>query len=106
VSLRPLTTKKVDVIVEYLREYEAICKKASSRGSGDQMEMFDEKKPEAENLMTGSLYQIIIDIFYSIDVLSTLLHSLCFNSEIEYFFIPVFFVVFLFTLIFFIVIFA
>jgi hypothetical protein len=38
-----LTTKKVDFIVEYLRDYEAICKKALTRVSGAQMELFDEK---------------------------------------------------------------
>jgi hypothetical protein len=54
VSLTPLTTKKVDFIVEYLFEYEAICKKALTRVSGAQMELFDEK-PEVENLVTGSL---------------------------------------------------
>jgi hypothetical protein len=43
VSLTPLTTKKGDFIVEYLREYEAICKKALIRVSGAQMELFDEK---------------------------------------------------------------
>jgi hypothetical protein len=31
-------------IVEYLREFEAICKKALARESGVQMELFDEKK--------------------------------------------------------------
>jgi hypothetical protein len=35
--------KKIDFIVEYLREYEAICKKALTRGSVAQMELFDEK---------------------------------------------------------------
>jgi hypothetical protein len=35
--------KKIDFIVEYLREFEAICKKALARGSGAQMELFDEK---------------------------------------------------------------
>jgi hypothetical protein len=55
VSLTPLTTKKVDFIVKYLREYEAICKKASTRESGTQMELFDEKKPLVKNLVTGSL---------------------------------------------------
>jgi hypothetical protein len=43
VSLTPLTTKKVDFIVEYLRKYEAICKKALTCGSRAQMELFDEK---------------------------------------------------------------
>jgi hypothetical protein len=43
VSLTLLTTKKVDFIVEYLREYEAICKKALTSVSGAQMELFDEK---------------------------------------------------------------
>jgi hypothetical protein len=47
--------KKIDFIVEYLREYEAICKKAIILWSRAQMELFDEKKPEAKNLMTGSL---------------------------------------------------
>jgi hypothetical protein len=35
--------KKIDCIVEYLREYEAICKKALTRGSRAQVELFDEK---------------------------------------------------------------
>jgi hypothetical protein len=35
--------KKIDFIVEYLREYEAICKKALTPGSRTQMELFDEK---------------------------------------------------------------
>jgi hypothetical protein len=38
-----ITTKKVDFIVKYLREYEAICKKALTRVLGAQMEFFDEK---------------------------------------------------------------
>jgi hypothetical protein len=42
-SLTPLITKKVYFIVEYLREYEVICKKALTRESGAQMELFDEK---------------------------------------------------------------
>jgi hypothetical protein len=47
--------QKVDFIAEYLREYEAICKKALTCESGAQMELFDEKKLEVENLVTGSL---------------------------------------------------
>jgi hypothetical protein len=47
--------KKIDFIVEYLCEFEAICKKALARGSGAQMGLFDELKPEVENLVTGSL---------------------------------------------------
>jgi hypothetical protein len=43
VSLTPLTTKKVDFIVKYLREYEAIYKKALTHVSGAQMKFFDEK---------------------------------------------------------------
>jgi hypothetical protein len=43
VSMTPLTTNKVDYLVEYLREYEAICKKALTRVSGAQLELFDEK---------------------------------------------------------------
>jgi hypothetical protein len=53
--LTPLTAKKVYFIVEYLREYEAICKKAWSPVSGAQMELFDEKKTEVENFVTESL---------------------------------------------------
>jgi hypothetical protein len=41
--MTPLNTKKVDFIVEYLREYEAICKKALTHVSGAQMELLDEK---------------------------------------------------------------
>jgi hypothetical protein len=43
VSLTQRTIKKADFIVEYLREYEGICKKAFNLGSGAQMELFDEK---------------------------------------------------------------
>jgi hypothetical protein len=43
VSLTPLTTKKVNFIVEYFHEYEAICIKALTHVSGAQMELFDEK---------------------------------------------------------------
>jgi hypothetical protein len=39
--------KKIDFMVVYLREYEAICKKA-------QMELFDEKM-EVRNFVTSSL---------------------------------------------------
>jgi hypothetical protein len=35
--------KKFDLIVEYLREYKAICKKALTHGSRAQIELFDEK---------------------------------------------------------------
>jgi hypothetical protein len=42
-SITPLTTKKIDFIVKYLLEYEAICKKALTRGSWAQMELFEEK---------------------------------------------------------------
>jgi hypothetical protein len=38
-----LTTKKVDFTVKYLREYEAICKKALTHVSDAQMELFYEK---------------------------------------------------------------
>jgi hypothetical protein len=48
VSLTPLTTKKVNFQVEYLREYEAICKKALTRVSGAQMELFDEKNQRSK----------------------------------------------------------
>jgi hypothetical protein len=47
--------QKVDFIFEYLCKYEAICKKALTHGSGAQIELFDEKKPEVENLVTGTL---------------------------------------------------
>jgi hypothetical protein len=48
VSLTPLTTEKVDFIFEYLREYEAICKKALTRVSEAQMEFFDEKNQRSK----------------------------------------------------------
>jgi hypothetical protein len=41
--------KKVDFIVEYLREYEAICKKVLTRGSRAQMELFDEKNQRSKS---------------------------------------------------------
>jgi hypothetical protein len=52
VSLTPLTTKKIDFIAEYLREYQAICKKALTRVSGAQMELFDEKIREGRQSPT------------------------------------------------------
>jgi hypothetical protein len=39
-----LTTNKVDFVVQFLREYKAICKKALICVSGAQIELFDEKK--------------------------------------------------------------
>jgi hypothetical protein len=38
-----VSTKKVDFIVEHLREYKAICKKALTHVSGAQIELFYEK---------------------------------------------------------------
>jgi hypothetical protein len=35
--------KKIEFIVEYLRKYEARCKKALNRGPRAQMELLDEK---------------------------------------------------------------
>jgi hypothetical protein len=46
--------KKIDFIVEYLREYKAIYKKALTRGSRAQMELFEEKTG-VESFVTGSL---------------------------------------------------
>jgi hypothetical protein len=40
VSLTLLTTKKVDFLVEYLREYESIFKKALTRVPGAQMDLY------------------------------------------------------------------
>jgi hypothetical protein len=48
VSLTPLTTKKVEFIVEYLRKYKAICKKALTCVSGAQLELFDEKNQRSK----------------------------------------------------------
>jgi hypothetical protein len=42
VSLTPLTPKLVDFIDEYLRKHEAICKKALTRRSGAEIELFEE----------------------------------------------------------------
>jgi hypothetical protein len=36
--------EKIDFIVEYLFEYEVVCKKALTPGPRAQMELFDEKK--------------------------------------------------------------
>jgi hypothetical protein len=47
-KITPLTTKKVDFIAANLREYEAICKKALTCESGDQMELFDEKNQRSK----------------------------------------------------------
>jgi hypothetical protein len=40
--------KKIDFIVEYLREYKATCKKALTLGSRAQMELFDEKNQRSK----------------------------------------------------------
>jgi hypothetical protein len=37
-----------DFLVEYLGEFEAICKKASTRLSGAQVGLFDEKNPRSK----------------------------------------------------------
>jgi hypothetical protein len=42
--------KKINFIVEYLREYEDICKKALTRGSRAQKELFDEKNQRSKIL--------------------------------------------------------
>jgi hypothetical protein len=47
--------KNGEIKVEFLSEFESICKKALTRISGAQMELFDEKKQEVENLVTQSL---------------------------------------------------
>jgi hypothetical protein len=44
VSLTPLTTKKSNLEVEYLDEFESLYAKALTRGSEAQIEVFDEKK--------------------------------------------------------------
>jgi hypothetical protein len=44
-----------DFKVEYLREFEAICEKALTRGSRAQVGLFNGKKPEVGNLVTLSL---------------------------------------------------
>jgi hypothetical protein len=46
--MTPLTTEKVDFIVEHLREYEAICKKALTRVSWAQMELFEKKNQRSK----------------------------------------------------------
>jgi hypothetical protein len=48
-------TKIGDFIVDFLREVEAIFKKALTRVSGAWGVLFDKKKPEVENLESGSL---------------------------------------------------
>jgi hypothetical protein len=43
------------ILVDFLRKFEAIFKKALTRVSGAQGELFDDKKPEVEKLLSGSL---------------------------------------------------
>jgi hypothetical protein len=43
VSLTPLTTKNADLKVEYLGEIELIIETALTRGSGAQVDLYDEK---------------------------------------------------------------
>jgi hypothetical protein len=68
IDIATLTTKKVDFIVEYLREYEVICKKALTRVSGAQMELFDEKNQRSKISWQGPLKQakvnIIVKVFF------------------------------------------
>jgi hypothetical protein len=52
--------KKVNFIVEYLWEYEAICKKALTRVSGAQMELFDEKNQRSKILWQGPFKRIVM----------------------------------------------
>jgi hypothetical protein len=47
--------QKVDFIIEYLCKYEAMCKKALTCRLGAQIDLSEEKKPVAENLVIGSL---------------------------------------------------
>jgi hypothetical protein len=42
-------------VVDYLREFESICKIVLSHESGDPGVQFNEKKPRVENLVTLSL---------------------------------------------------
>jgi hypothetical protein len=51
--------KKIVFIVEYIREYEAISKKAYNRGSGAQMELFDEKNRRSKILWQGPFKGIV-----------------------------------------------
>jgi hypothetical protein len=60
VSLTPLPTKKVDLIVEYLCEFEAICKKALTSVSGAQMELFDEKNQRSKISWQGPFNKLRI----------------------------------------------
>jgi hypothetical protein len=49
-----LTQNKIcDFKIEFFGEFESIFRKALTRMSGAQMELFDEKKPEAENPPEG-----------------------------------------------------
>jgi hypothetical protein len=52
----------IDFIVEYLCEYEAICKKALTRISGAQMELFDEKNQRSKISWQGPFKAIITEI--------------------------------------------
>jgi hypothetical protein len=63
VALTLLTIKKVEFIVKYLREYKAICKKALTRVSGAQMQLFDEKTRGQKSCDRVSLKTCNIKIF-------------------------------------------
>jgi hypothetical protein len=55
VSLKPPTSGHSNLKVECLGNFESIYETALTCGSGAQIEFFDEKKPEVENLVIGSL---------------------------------------------------
>jgi hypothetical protein len=50
-----LLTKIGDFVVDFLHEIGSLFEKALTRVSGAYGELFDEKKPEVENLVSGSL---------------------------------------------------
>jgi hypothetical protein len=60
VSLTPLTAKKLDFIVKYLREYKVMCKNALTRGSRAQMELFDEKPGVQKSLARVPSRQLFV----------------------------------------------
>jgi hypothetical protein len=69
--LTPLTTKKVNFIVEYLTEDEDIRIKALTHGSGAQMELFMKKtggrKSRDRVPLKGWSHEILVPFFISFE---------------------------------------
>jgi hypothetical protein len=74
--------KKIDFLVEYLREYEKICKKALTRRSGAQKELFDEKNRRSKISWQGPFKEIVTRAWGIIGELCDQFHKL--EKNVQY----------------------